>query len=44
MWPARFEGSGTVYVAASFAEAGEFEPAQQIAHKTLSAADVPAQA
>lgn len=44
MWSAWFERLETLFVAVTFAEAGEFETAHEIAHGTLSAADVRSQA
>ena len=44
MRSAKFEGLGPLHVAATFAEAGEFEPARQIAHARFSAANVRSQA
>jgi len=44
MWSAWLETSEILFVALNFVEAGELETAHAIAHRTLSAADVRAQA
>ena len=40
MWSAWFERLETLFVAVTFAEAGEFETAREIAYATPSAANV----
>lgn len=44
MWSAWFKRLETLFVAVSFAEAGEFETAREIAYGTPSATDVRSQA